>query len=645
MRLNLITFSWKTLLITIAVTVVVSFVVDIIRISSYKTYPMRSADEIRTREDEVYFDLVNGVKKIDWSRLGGTLEYIDGQYDCSDFRLVNLLRIIYEFEDRIPQAKKSEIEQTLLHFRYWWDEPGENSMCYWSENHQILFLSAEYLIGQKYPDHVFPNSGLTGRGHMEKARKRILYWLEMRWKYGFAEFYSDVYYKEDIGAMINLIDFAEDEEIVRKTEIIMDLLFYDVAAQSSGIMFASVTGRAYERSRKGGPRSDLGGLTRFFWGNEKGRAGMVFGIVASKKYILPPVLIEIAGDTNTVVIRQSNGLDVPELKYEGYYGTDDRSMMMQWAMEAFTNPEIVRNSISFIRKHNMFSNEAINDFKLLDLSLLRWLHLEPFVVKLINPQSNGVAIQKGNTYTFRTKDYSLYSVQHYHPGTYGDQQHVSGMNIGSAFSIFHTHPALEEGIAHQSPNYWVGYGHVPHVVQDRNVSLAVYRIPAKKGLMEAALLNYTHAYFPKQKFDSVFVMENYAFGKKGNTYGAFICKNKLFFRAGTTDDLIQNGKRTFWITEAGSTDEDGSFQDFYKNIMANQLAFDSTDLVLTYVSHGREYRLVFNGDFKLDGRVVDTRYKRYESPYNTAEKKAKTIYIKAGDKSLHLDFDNMIRRF
>jgi len=43
---------------------------------------------------------------------------------------------------------------------------------------------------------------------MVKANKRILDWLEMRWKYGFTEYYSGVYYKEDIGAMINLIDFA-----------------------------------------------------------------------------------------------------------------------------------------------------------------------------------------------------------------------------------------------------------------------------------------------------------------------------------------------------------------------------------------------------------------------------------------------------
>ncbi len=41
--------------------------------------------------------------RIDWGRLTGTLEYIRSEYDCSDFRLVNLVRILYEFGDRIPE--------------------------------------------------------------------------------------------------------------------------------------------------------------------------------------------------------------------------------------------------------------------------------------------------------------------------------------------------------------------------------------------------------------------------------------------------------------------------------------------------------------------------------------------------------------
>jgi hypothetical protein len=271
------------------------------------------------------------------------------------------------------------------------------------------------------------------------------------------------------------------------------------------------------------------------------------------------------------------------------------------------------------------------------------MHLEPVLVRLINPQSNGVAIQKGYTYSYKTKDYSLYSVQNHHPGDYADQQHVSGLNIGNWFSIFHSHPALEADKKHQSPNYWVGYGHFPHVAQDKNVSLAIYNIPKKKGLMEVALLDYTHAYFPKELFDTVLITGNYAMGKKGNTYCAFITTNPLKFRENTTDDLIQPGKQTFWITEAGSLKEDGSFDAFCQRIQQNQIQFNPEKLELNYISNRKNYNLKFADEFVLDGKPVDTNYSRFDSPYSKAEKKDKTITISYQGKSLFLDFENMKR--
>lgn len=638
-------FKLKYMFGLLLIVILVTLVIDYRRISSYEPHLQKPEHHINVEQDQIYRDLKNGME-IDWSRLDGTLEFIDGQYDCSDFRLVNLVRIMYEFGDQIPEATRQKIEKTLFGFRYWWDEPGENSMCYWSENHQILFASAEYLIGQLYPEKVFAASGLTGKEHMAKAGIRALDWMEMRWNYGFIEFFSGVYYKEDIGPLINLIDYAEDKELVEKSKIMMDLLLYDIASQSIGTMFVSVSGRAYTGNRQGGSGQNAGGLTKYFWGNgDSIRSGMVHGMMYTNNYTPPPIFKEIANDTNNVVIKQNNGLDIIELKEEGYFGDDNRSMMMQLGMESFTNPEIVRNTLSWMRQTGMFNNNFIKDFKILDFTLLRWLHLEPTIVKIINPQSNGVAIQKGNTYTYRTKDYTLYTAQKYHPGSYGDQHHVAGMNIGNSFSIFHTHPALEERVKNQSPNYWVGYGHLPHAVQDENVNLSIYNIPKEKGMMEADLLDYTHAYFPTEKFDTTMFKGNYVFGKKGNTYAAFIAKNELKLRAETDDNIIQEGKQTYWITEAGSMQEDHSFDEFCERILSNKVNFDAESMALSYQSKGKTYELKFDGDFSLNGELVNVQYDRYESPYIQAKKKAETLTFECKGESLHLDFDNMIRDY
>ena len=164
----------KSIPLFIVACVIVSVGIDFVRISTYTTHPLGPPHQLHLQQDQIYYELANGEQDIDWSRLDGTLEFINHEYDCSDFRLVNLIRILHEYGDRIPETTRSAIDTTLLAFRYWWDEPGENSMCYWSENHQILFASAEYLVGQIYPDTVFPNSLLTGPDHMIKARKRIL---------------------------------------------------------------------------------------------------------------------------------------------------------------------------------------------------------------------------------------------------------------------------------------------------------------------------------------------------------------------------------------------------------------------------------------------------------------------------------------
>ncbi len=132
----------------------------------------------------------------------------------------------------------------------------------------------------------------------------------------------------------------------------------------------------------------------------------------------------------------------------------------------------------------------------------------------------------------------MYTAQDHHPGSYATQQHVFGMNIKNHFSIFHMHPALKKGVVFQSPSYEVGYGHFPHAVQNRNVSLAIYNLPEKKGMMEMDLLDFTRAYFPSEKFETAFIDGNYVFGKKGETYCAFIGASDFHYEEDVRDDII-----------------------------------------------------------------------------------------------------------
>lgn len=620
--------------------------IDLIRIRNYKTINSLPVKKTDSNVDRVYYNIVNDSNEINWQLLDSDLEYINRQYDVSDFHVATLIRILFDYPEKIPALVKSNIQKTLFSFRYWMDEPGSNAMCYWSENHQILFASSEYLCGQQFPNEVFVNDGLCGRQHMQKAKKRIFDWLEMRWKFGFSEFYSNVYYNEDIAGLINLIDYSNDTVLVKKAEIILDLLLYDIAAQKTGNMFVSVSGRLYERHRKGGRGLSSRRITDYVWNNIRTTDPHIsYALLTSKKYHVPRALLEIGNDTSSVVIKQCNGLNISQLEEEGYSGSDERSIMMQWSMEAFSNPLIVRNSLAYIRRNNMFTNEFLTLFKYADFSLIRWFHLEPIISRIINPQSNGTAIEQANTYTYRTKDYSLYSVQNYFPGNYANQVHVAGMNIDSSFSIFHLHPALARDQGKQSPNYWVGYGRLPHVVQDSSISLAIYDLPEKNNLMEMSMLGFTHAYFPKEKFDSVMILDNYAFGKKGNTYCAMIGSNYFYYDNNSNNDLIQQGRKTFWIIEAGNRTKDGSFERFRNRILRNKITFDSVELKLVYKSSNKELKLKFAGEFEINGKKVNTCYERFDSPYVRAKYKPDSVSISKNSYFLQLNFEKCLRRF
>ena len=91
----------------------------------------------------------------------------------------------YGGDPAFPESLKAPLEECVLNFRYWADEPGNDAMWFWSENHQILFHTCEILAGQLYPDRVFTNTGQTGEWHREKGERMALSWLHKRGAGGF----------------------------------------------------------------------------------------------------------------------------------------------------------------------------------------------------------------------------------------------------------------------------------------------------------------------------------------------------------------------------------------------------------------------------------------------------------------------------
>ncbi len=229
-----------------------------------------------------------------------TIEGINQRRDCSDFYLTGLLGMRYRFGDdpNFPEELRQPLEDCILNFKYWHDEPGSDAMWYWSENHQILFHTCEILAGQLYPDRVFSNNGKTGQWHREHGEQLALAWMRERGTRGFSEWDSNCYFEEDLLALSHLADLGETDEIWEMASILMDKLFFAIAINSYKGIFGSTHGRTYAPLIKGGYNAGTAGISNLMWGMGmfNNRILGTVSLACMTNYELPVLLQYIAAD-------------------------------------------------------------------------------------------------------------------------------------------------------------------------------------------------------------------------------------------------------------------------------------------------------------------------------------------------------------
>jgi hypothetical protein len=238
-------------------------------------------------------------KRVDPEVILKVIERINQRADCSDFHLCGLLGMLVRFGDEpsFPQSVRQPLEDCILNFKYWIDEPGSDAMCYTTENHSILFHTCEVLAGQLYPERVFSNNGQTGQWHRQTGEARALAWMTKRAASGFLEWDSNCYFEEDVLALTHLASLAENQEVWEMATVILDKMLFTMAVNSYKGVFGSTHGRAYTQHIKGGYFEATSGIARLAWGmgifNDK-----VMGTVAlaCSDYEVPPMIAAIAAD-------------------------------------------------------------------------------------------------------------------------------------------------------------------------------------------------------------------------------------------------------------------------------------------------------------------------------------------------------------
>ena len=119
------------------------------------------------------------------------------------------------------------------------------------------------LVGQLWQDETFQPCRLfvdagdttgarTGAQRRDRGRARVLKWLNNRLMFGWMEFNSSGYYREHLWALLNLVDFALDEEVRTKATMAVDLMLFDVTRYLHRGAMGAAGGRSQFKSKSHG---------------------------------------------------------------------------------------------------------------------------------------------------------------------------------------------------------------------------------------------------------------------------------------------------------------------------------------------------------------------------------------------------------
>jgi len=642
--------------------------------------------------------------------------------------------------------------------------PDWDNTFYWTENHQILFHTIQYLAGQRWPDECFVQARFTPTGfcdgvdangrrfeytgaeHEAMARPRVERWLEDRWDIGFAEWHSNIYYQKDVTPLLTLIEFVEDDpEIVVRAKIVLDQLLLDLAMHVHRDTFGVTAGRSTIKDSWFGPRNDTWGIAHLLFRQQDDLGYFSTGdpgatlIARARNYRMPRVVARVARHRETFIDRERHSVwidetaDAPDapVPFVGpFHGDpdyqpnvpdanplhgfdvditnpgqpgDEGRFTFWWGLGAWTAWQVVPLTVATGDVYNLWNTNLLRDFR-----ALRGL-LGPFDAPA-PPSSYGVGqsialglaplatvglLKEANTYTYRTSEYLLSTVQDYRKGRNVGQVRAWNLTIDANAAVYTQHPMnslqppsewwnRDEG----EPGYWSGSASMPRSAQHENVGIHIYSpVYSDGGLL--GFFDYermTHAWFPRDAFDEVVQEGAWTFGRKGDVFVALYSwrgtrwkevpadELEILSRANPTLEytqsfdlvadgpppaevvspgLAERGPDNVWIVEVGTTSGFADFAAFRAAILAAPLEVVATpgpitlsgaDLIHEFTvewhspSQGR-VEFGWEGPLVVAGEIVPIHdYPRFDNPWIQMPRGADHAVMTAGPFEVRHDW-------
>lgn len=475
----------------------------------------------------------------DMKELDTTLNQIARRMDCADFMTCALIRFIKNYEVA-PETQK-KIKETMLGFRYWMDEEGMDGMCFWSENHSLMFFQTAYFFGQMYPNDIFVRSGRTGQEMYIRAERLLKEWLEDLCESGYDEFNSGVYSPITFAALLNIVDYASEELAALATKA-CDMLIQVMALHTFDKVVISPQGRVYRSALYPGSQS-LQSLVHYVEPDAPYVYCEWLSALATSTYKFPQETKTWMDTTGSFSYTTSNAV-IDVCKTGDYIMTSVQSPRRDGGSRSWTF------DMSEEKRENYIYTKSLNE--------------------------------------------CFHGTMQFEPGTLGYQQHLWYAALDRDLVVFANHPGGScEDLPETRPGYWYGNGITPAIKQVDNTLGLIYQLPKSHPI------DFIHLFWNENGFSETMTQGSWLFGRKNSGYIGVWCSQEM----SDFDDVLFNcEKRTYgseiaYVVVCGSESEDGSFESFMQHCSkkvisfekGNTLTWDSESLVFEWYEQRSQY--------------------------------------------------------
>lgn len=397
------------------------------------------------------------------------LDQIESRYDCSDFLVCGLVRYLKNYP--VDEELGKRAKQVLLNWRYWMNQNGSDAMCFWSENHSLMFYTCAMNVGEMYPDDEFTRAGMTGRQLHEFGKSKVECWLDDVAEHGFEEFLSTVYMCVTFAALLNVIDYSERAMSQRAARITDGMLEMLCLHTYDGVVIAPM-GRVYREV-----------IHPYLQGAQ-----------ALMNLICPSVPYSFG--EGWLGFYATSGYELPK----GLTELMEKPVSIQYA---------TGNALICLNKNEDYCLTSVQSPRM-DHGFKRWTNLT------LDPAADPSVCE----YT-KSLNERFHGTTCFEPGVYGYQQHMWDGALDHETHVFTNHPGGTCDSSSMRPGYWYGNGVMPALRQEGSMLGAVYSIPQWHPI------HFTHVYFPVPKFEEVRTQEHWLIGKKKHGYVALWCSGRL----------------------------------------------------------------------------------------------------------------------